>query len=343
MAILDFLFDGKPPKSVTTYGETATDTPKWYNDYTMALIAKANAIAAEPYQKYEYDRLASFHPLQEEAFRVTQQNAGAYQPYLQSAGGMYGDASQYLQAAGQGSALSAANPYFAEASQRLPSMIGDYMNPYTNQVVDRIGALSKRQLSENIMPAIQQQFIAGGTFGGSRSGEALGKATRDLQESTLAQQSQALERGYSQAAQQASSDQQRLAQLGQATGALSAQDLQRQLAAGQQMGVLGQYYTDLGKQAQGLGLTQAAALEGIGGQQQAQAQRNLDIMYEDFLRQRDYPRENIAFLNQAIRGLEIPTRGYTETTGPAQVYQPSVLSQLAQAYAAYRGMTSPIK
>lgn len=325
----NFLFEGKPSPNVTTYGETAKDTPKWYNDYTMALIAKANAIASEPYQEYLYPRQAEFSPTQNEGFAAGKQAAFAYQPYLNQAG-------QTFDQVGQGSALNAASPYLNAAAQRSVDQIGDYMNPYTNQVVDRIGQLSQRQLKENVMPAIQQQFIAGGSFGGSRSGEALGRATRDLQESTLAQQSQALQQGYAQAGQMASADQNRMAQLGQLTGALSSQDLNRQLQLGMQ-------YGDLAKQAQGMGLTGAAALEGIGGQQQAQAQRNLDILYEDFLRQRDYPRENIAFLNQAIRGLDIPTRGYTETTGPAASYQPSTLSQLAQAYAMYRGMTQPIR
>lgn len=327
--ILDFLFGTSAPPSVKTYGETAKDTPKWYNDYTMALISKANAIASEPYQKYDYPRVAAFSPIQQQAFDVGQTAAGAYKPYLAQAG-------QSFDAASMGSALGSASPFLQQASLRTPQVVSEYMNPYTNQVVDRIGDLSKRQLSENIIPTIQNQFIAGGTFGGSRSGEALGRATRDLGESTTAAQSQALQQGYNQAVAQASADQSRMLQAGQLTGALSAQDINRQIALGQQ-------YSDLAKQAQGMGLTQASALEAIGGQQQAQAQKNLDLLYEDFLRQRDYPRENIAFLNQAIRGLDIPTRGYTESFGPAQVYQPSGLSQLAQAYAMYRGLTSPNK
>jgi hypothetical protein len=36
-------------------------------------------------------------------------------------------------------------------------------------------------------------------------------------------------------------------------------------------------------------------------------------------------------MNAAVRGLELPSRTVTESTGPANVYQPSVLAQLAQA------------
>ena len=205
------------------------------------------------------------------------------------------------------------------------------MNPYTSSVVDRIGDLAQRQLSQNIIPTIQNQCIGGGTFGGSRSGEALGKSMRDLQESTMAQQSQALERGYSQAGQQAQADQARMAQLGQLTGAISTQDLARQMQAGEQL-------AKQGALSQSLGLTGLGAIEGVGQQMQNQQQRSLDLAYQDFLGQRDYDREQIAFLNNAIRGLQIPTRQYTETIGPADTYVPGALAQAGQLGATVYGL-----
>jgi hypothetical protein len=62
MAILDFLFEGKPPASVTTYGQTVENLPAWYSDYTQGLIARANAVAAEPFQTYGYPRIAGLYP-----------------------------------------------------------------------------------------------------------------------------------------------------------------------------------------------------------------------------------------------------------------------------------------
>lgn len=324
MALTDFLFGGKAPESVTKYGQSATDTPAWYSDYTQGLIAKANAIAAEPYQKYGLPRLAQFTPYQQQAFSQTPEVAMSYKPALSQ--GM-----AYTQNAGSSSALDQASPYLQAASARTPDVIGSYMNPYTSSVVDRIGDLAKRQMSENIIPTIQSQFIGGGTFGGSRSGEALGKSMRDLQESTMAQQAQTLERGYTQAGQQAAADQARMAQLGQLTGAISTQDLARQLQAGDQL-------ARQGALQQSLGLTGLGAIEGVGQQMQNQQQRSLDLAYQDFLGQRDYDREQIAFLNNAIRGLQIPTRQYTENVGPADVYVPGALSQAAQLGATVYGL-----
>jgi len=85
MSILDFLFEGKPPQSVTTYGQTVENIPKWMSDYTQGLIARANAAAAEPYIPYGGPRISGFDPAQEEAFRMTEENVGAYQPYLGAA------------------------------------------------------------------------------------------------------------------------------------------------------------------------------------------------------------------------------------------------------------------
>jgi hypothetical protein len=320
----NFLFGGTAPESVTKYGKSATDTPAWYSDYTQGLIAKANAIAAEPYQRYGQPRLASATPFQKYAYEQTPDVAMSYKPALDQAMGM-------TQQSGQASALSQASPYIQAASARTPDMIGSYMNPYTSSVVDRIGDLSQRQLSENIIPTIQSQFIGGGSFGGSRSGEALGRSMRDLQESTLAQQAQTLERGYTQAGQQAAADQARMAQLGQLTGAISTQDLSRQLQAGEQL-------ARQGALQQSLGLTGLGAIEGVGQQMQNQQQRSLDLAYQDFLGQRDYDREQIAFLNNAIRGLQIPTRSYTETVGPADTYVPGALSQAAQLGATVYGL-----
>jgi hypothetical protein len=527
MGILDFLFQGSPPSSVTTYGETTQDLPTWYSDYTQGLISRANAIAAEPYQAYTNPRIAgldpaqqmayqkaagleaSYQPYMQQAYQAAQQGtsgsaldaaapffaqglaynpsaaaaplfgeaagtlrqqigdtsalaqpylqqanaltsqgvqgtAGLAQPYFQQAGGTFGSALSGAQAAGLADTASLAQPYMqqaamlsGQASQTGLGGIQDYMNPYQEQVVNRIGELGARNLREQFLPQIQDRAIQSGQFGGSRQGEAIGRALRDTQESTLAQQSAALQQGYGQAGQLLQADRARQLQaagqqaqlgaqaagltaadyqrllssagqqaqiggqqaaLGQTTAGLSGADYQRMLAgaqqqaalgqaaaglegadlaryaqAGSQLGALGQMtgqlagqtgtqnlqagqqigalagqdltrqlqaaqqFGALGAQQQQLGLQNIGALEAAGATQQQQAQRSLDQAYADFLSQREYDRNNTAFLNAAIRGLEIPTSTSTSSTGPASVYQPSPLSQLAQGAASIYG------
>lgn len=514
MSVLDFLFQGSPPASVTTYGETTSNVPTWYSDYTQGLISKANAIAAEPYQPYSQARIAPLDYAQNKAYSNTLNLSGTYEPMLNqaqnaiynagagsalstaqpyinqalqynpysAASPMLGEAGNYLrQQVGDTSALS--QPYFNQANQLTsqatqsaaglaqpylnqaalgtaqagsantaglaqPYMqqaaqlsgqgaqaglggIEDYMNPYTDQVVNRIGALASRNLRENLLPNIQDQAIRSGTFGGSRSGEAIGRALRDTQESTLAQQSAALQSGYTQAGQQLQADRARqlqaaqqqagfgqqmaglsaadqarllqasgqMANIGQTSAGLTAADYQRMLAgaqqqaamgqsaaglegadlarygqAGAQLGALGQMYGQLagqagtqnlqaaqqagtlsgqdlsrtlqagqamgalGQQTQQMGLQNIGALEAAGAGQQQQTQRSLDQAYQDFLNQREYERNNIAFLNAAVRGMTVPTSTTTSSTGPASVYQPSPLSQFGSALATGYGL-----
>jgi hypothetical protein len=361
MAFTDFLFQGSPPPSVTTYGETTTNVPAWYSDYTQGLISRANAIAAEPYQPYGQQRIADLDPAQQLAYSNVLDMQGQYQPYIDQAGQQiqaaagstqniaqpyinqalqynpytaasgnigqagelvgqsYGDTSalaqpyfnqsnQYTQQAAAGTA-NLADPYMQQASQLAGQgaqtglgNIQDYMNPYQDQVVSRIGELGARNLRENLLPSIQDRAIQAGTFGGSRSGEAIGRALRDTQESTLAQQSAALQQGYTQAGSQLQADRARQLQaaqqqagFGQQVAGLSAADQQRLLAAGQQTAALGQStaglegadlarYGQAGAQMGALGQMQGT-LAGQAGAQNLQAAQQLGTLSnQDFAR-----------------------------------------------------------
>jgi hypothetical protein len=52
-----------------------------------------------------------------------------------------------------------------------------------------------------------------------------------------------------------------------------------------------------------MGLTGAGALQGVGAQQQALGQRNLDTAYSDFLKQQGYPQEQITGMMGALSGV----------------------------------------
>ena len=76
------------------------------------------------------------------------------------------------------------------------------------------------------------------------------------------------------------------------------------------------------------GLTQDVAINQLqnqyGGQQQAQAQRGLDLGYQDFLNQQNYPYKQIGFMSDLVRGLPL---GQQST---AQMYQapPSMIQNV---------------
>jgi hypothetical protein len=225
--------------------------------------------------------------------------AGA-QPYLSQAAGMSGAgaAQPYLQKgaapiemAGKGSALSmaqpmlgqavgasplsAAQPYLSQASRTFPGAVEQYMNPYTKNVVGQIADLGVRQLQEKFLPAIGEEFIRAGQFGGSRMGEFGARALRDVQEGVLAEQSKALQAGYGQAADIFGQEQARQAQLAGTVGQLGGAQQRALLEAGQTMGQLstsdlqrllqsGVSLAEIGQTLGGLTAQDAARLAEIG-------------------------------------------------------------------------------
>jgi len=317
MAFLNFLTQGQPLPS-TTSSLTTSQVPQYLSDYLYNLMSGAYSAAQQPYQAYEGPRIAGFTPGQTQAFGATEQAAGAYKPQLTAA-------EQTAQQAGGISAMGAAQPYFNQASQNLPSTIQNYMNPYQQNVIDTMGSEAQRQLEEKILPAIGDQFTRAGQFGSSRQQEIAQRGVRDIASDLQANIGKQLAAGYTTAGQQAQADLARQASIGQAAGTLAGTEAQQKAA-------LANVQAGLGQKEQALGLTGAAALETTGAQQQAMNQRNLDLAYQDFQKQTQYPQEQIGFLSNVIRGL--PSGGGTTsgtTSSMGQTYSASPLASLASA------------
>jgi hypothetical protein len=79
-----------------------------------------------------------------------------------------------------------------------------------------------------------------------------------------------------------------------------------------------------GQQLNGIDLSQ---LLSIGGQQQGQDQKNLDVLTADFLRQQGYPQEQLNILLSALKGT--PYSSSTTTTGPGGSTSAQNLGSLA--------------
>ena len=221
------------------------------------------------------------------------------------------------------------------------------MNPYTEQVVNRIGELGARNLSETLMPAITSKYINAGQLGyGPRGGSGTpsgmmtdtARALRDTNADILAAQSAALQSGYNTAQQTAQTDLSRLGQIGQTAGTLANTQIGQQLTGAGQLGALGQ-------SAQQLGLTGAGALGSVGAMQQGQAQKSLDTAYQDFLRQQGYPQEqinNMLTTMKAVQGAlpSATTKEGIEATNPVQ---PSTAATIGGALTGGAALLSALK
>ncbi len=176
--------------------------------------------------------------------------AGAATSFTQQAGQQ---ADPLIQAATAPTGLAAASPYLQAAGQPVSSSIGQYMSPYTSGVVNAIADQSARNLNENLMPALSDDFVKAGQYGSTRQQQLAQNLVRDTNQDTLNQQAQALEAGYNNAGSLAEQDAARQAQLAGTAGGLGSQQQSTMLQAGQSLG--------------NLGLGQASSLSGIGSAQ----------------------------------------------------------------------------
>ena len=299
-----------------SYATTATTTPQYYTDYlnNIATRGTAGANAAQ---------FVGASPLQTQAFTDVSKNQGNYQPALTAAGTNYNAAANtdisgatqpYLNNTAV-SGLTQANPYLQSGTSSAAPLISDYMNPYTQNVVNQIGLANQQNIAQNLSPGITAGAVGSGQFGSQRGANALALGISNANIGALGLQSQALQTGYTNALQAA--QQQRANQLtaGSTAGTLQGQYNQNQAtaaqvagnAASQQAQALNNAATgqiNLGQQQQASGLADVNALSTLGGQQQTIAQN-----------QQLFPLDVAARQMAAMSGAQIPTTTIQNATG----------------------------
>lgn len=320
MATSDFLVNGNIPAGSAVKSTTSeTVLPDWYTNAAMQLLSNQFGLMNTPYQPAPMPRVAGFTDTGLQGQGMTLGAASAYQPGLNAAVRTTNAA-----AAGPG-ALSAANPYFQRAARSSVSNIGAYMNPYTENVVNRIAELGGRNLSETIMPAIEGRYIGAGQLGGATRGGGLSaassgmltdtaRAVRDTSADILGKQYEALNTGYSGALTAAANDLNRLGNIGANVGNAASTEMRDRLAAGASM-------ADLAAKRQELGLTGANAVTGVGEAQRGMNQKNLDVAYADYLTEQGYPQEQIDKALATFKGIfsGVPTSTSEEGIVPNAV------------------------
>jgi len=258
------LFQGAALPDVTTTTQTQDTAPQFYTDYLQD-IANLGQSAVQQ------GGVAGFSPLQQQALQMA--------PNMAFAGtGTLGQASQMLTGAGGTAA---------------PEIVGGYMNPYQDYVVDEMGRLTQRNVQENVLPALGAAATGTGQFGSRRQQQVTGNTLRDIQSDLLGRQYQALAGGYD-------------------TSIKAAQnDLQRQLQAGQGL-------TQLGQEQFQTGTGGLNALFNMGANQQKLGQAALD-----------YPMIQAQNYAKLLQGQNIPTGSIKQSVAPGQQGQFGI-SPLAQ-------------
>lgn len=248
----------------------------------------------------------------------------AQQPYTRYQGDRVADLNAN-QRAGINNAVQATNqwrPTF-DAARTLAgrsatpfneNSLNPYMSPYMSGVVDEIGRLGDERFSGlgGLKEQIGDEFVGNGQFASERHGKVLADAAMRNERETLGQQRQALQSGYEQAMGAYQTDKDRELR---GSGALSA-------LAGQQQAL-----------AQG----DTNALLGVGGLEQQQLQRELDVPYQDFLEQRDWEMNRLQQAAQAAQGM---TGSRTQTTTTPGPFQPSPIQNFLGGVGLYMGLNN---
>ena len=202
---------------------------------------------------------------------------------------------------------------------RYQSPMQRYMSPYQQGVTDiaKEQAIrdANRRRSEIGLDAASQ-----GALGGYREGIVESNLNRDLLRNLSNIQTQGLQSGFESAQQQFERDR----------AARMAQEAQ-QLSGAQLLG-------GFAPQAQQMALERIGALGGVGGQRRGFRQAGLDIGYEDFLRQEGYPRRQIGFQSDIIRGLQLqPSQTVSSYAQRPGLFQQTLGAGLG-ALGLYQGM-----
>jgi hypothetical protein len=94
----------------------------------------------------------------------------------------------------------------------------------------------------------------------------------------------------------------------------------------------------LGERARAGDIQAAQLLEAQGLGQMGREQAGLDIAYQDFLRQQQFPREQLGFYSDALRGLPVSAAGTATTMEPTPNPMQQALGAGISMLGLYRGM-----
>ena len=292
-------------------------------EFLADIFASAKGLTGEGSQMpFARQQLAGLSEGQQQAIANALGGIGSFQPFLQKGAEAMGQGVGAL-GTGLGTIGSAIDRASEATYDFTPDSYQDFTDPFMEDVIQR----QYQDIADQGMKQRAQLgagAVSSGAFGGSRQGVAEAELAKGVMEQQARTGAQLRSQGFQQAsnlAQQAAQQQaaQRLSQaqltgqLGQTTGALGAQ-----------IGQLGTATAGLGQLGQQLGVQDINTLLGIGGLQQGQDQKQLDIDRANQLAEQALPYQQVGFMSDIFRGVPALQQTYSTTMTPG----PSTGSQL---------------
>jgi hypothetical protein len=255
MADTSYLFGSSPPPAYIAPSQSTSSLPSWLQDAWFGLTNQAASIANQPYNPFPGPQVAPLTDVQNQA--ISGASTVGQQP-MNTLNNAVGTAQS-------GSTLFD------------PNQFQNFMNPYTSGLNDTIAQLGARNLSENLLPAVNDTFVGAGQFGSSRNADFTNRAVRDTNQDILNAQSQMLQNSYGNA-------------MSNYQGALG-----RQVTAANTLGGIGNIQNQAGIQDIGAQL-------GAGGVQQGNQQQNLGAAIQNFQQQQNWPVRGLDIVNSILKG-----------------------------------------
>jgi hypothetical protein len=305
----------KAPPQQTEQNIVQSNLPKYFEPYAIDMMKRAEAESKREYTPYEGQRLADENTDTARSREMARQVA---EGGIAGLGTAQSGTSAGMQRALQGMGYQSQDFDSAQAQK--------YMSPYLQNVLDV-------QKNQAVLDFQRQQAgrdataVQAGAFGGSRGAVQQGLANEALQRQLGDIQATGQQKAFEQAQQQFGADRDARAQA-EKMGLSAAESLSGQSAQ----------LAALGEKARAGDIESAQLLEKIAKDRQARDQAGLDLAYEDFVRQRDMPREDLTFLSSILRG--VPVQPSTETT-KFQQYNPvkDLLGTGIAGLGLYKGIT----
>ena len=327
----------RPMQSTSTV--TQSNLPEYARPYFERLLSRTESQSLEDYIPYESARLSGPAADTLASEQLTRDISAApapgidtaYQTFLNQAQGSNpfraGIAEYYDPSMTMGRYQ---DPYTAGIAQMYDprSQYQSYMNPYMEGVLDVQQRRAQDRFDEG-QAGRDSQAVSAGAFGGSRRAVVDRLARQDLDQNLQDLEAQNLAAGFQDAMGRAEQQQSFRTNLSQQMFSQAqqraAEQQARRIAAQEQEAAMAQQSAQLAAgldpALQEYGLGRARAMAGVGESVRMREQQSLERAYEDFINQRDYPRQNLQFLSSILRGVPITASSevsqYTAPPSPA--------------------------
>ena len=343
--------------TTTNQGSSTADLPAWAKPYFERNLAKAEAEYGKEYNPYTGDRFAEQSQDTLDAISGTRDIAtgdgitglGAAQTYMT-------DGMATAEGLGDYTPNEFSQYDYADAAKFTGDNVGQYMNPYTQNVVDRQKSEAMRDY-QRTQGLRNSQAVQAGAFGGSRGAVRNFLAEDSMMNRMGMLQDKGLQDAYKDASNQFTAsrtadmdvDKSKAAELARYEKSTEDAD---QFAAQQGLDALG-VGSGLAKDSVALGelerqteIQDMQLLEGLGAAEEGRDQAQLDLDYQNFLEKEGYTAQQIGNMTGILSGMPIAATGTTsyEGTSTTPVREPGALQQLAGAgltglslYKAYGG------